>query len=552
MRHQILTTVITSNLSLVSVRDRARQIGELFDLDNLQRTRFITAISELVRNAIQHAGGGLLKFYVGDAKSSPASGPVLQCVIAEVSDKGPGMTGFSLSQADESSQTNSGIGIAGSRRLVDGFFIESVLGQGTTVTVEMLLPKRTQRISIAELNRLTDQLTRRKAQTPFEELELQNRDMLLMLEELRQRKTDLEVADERKNEFLAMLAHELRNPLGAISLAIEACKRTPSLETLEIINRQTVHLTRMVGDLLDVSRLTRGKVDLQTEVVSLSALLDGAIEMTQLEVEKRGHRIVIGEFDPHIKLRADAARIKQVFSNILHNAARYSPSPGDIIIHVRLQDQQVEIEFEDHGIGIEANLLSRVFDLFAQGQSGIQRQESGLGIGLTVVQRLVLDHGGSINVYSEGLGRGSRFVVCLPTVDEPLSVAALPLSAVANSGSHKILLIDDNRDSAAALSQILEIEGAQCREAYTGANALALFETFRADICVVDIGLPDMTGFDVARQLRTRQGEAPLMLVALSGYASQEIKEEASDAGFDYYFSKPLPLGDLLALISGF
>jgi CheY-like chemotaxis protein/two-component sensor histidine kinase len=307
----------------------------------------------------------------------------------------------------------------------------------------------------------------------------------------------------------------------------------------------------MVSDLLDVSRLTRGKVDLQTEVVTLSSLLNGAVEMTLSELERRGHRVIVGEYDPDIRLRADSARLKQVFSNILHNAARYSPTPGVITIHVHAREREVEIDFQDHGIGIDAELLPRVFDLFAQGKSGLGRQESGLGIGLTVVQRLVSDHGGTIKVFSEGAGQGSRFVVRLPTVDAPLPQLALEVVSLKGGPKHKIMLVDDNRDSVGALSLILDMEGLECREVFTGSDALTLFDSFPARVCVVDIGLPDMSGFDVARALRARQGDGALTLVALSGYATADVKREAGVAGFDYYFAKPLPLGDLLALISG-
>jgi anti-sigma regulatory factor (Ser/Thr protein kinase) len=222
MLHRILSTPISSNLSLVAIRDRSRQVGELFGLDNLQRTRFITAISEIARNAVQFAGGGTLTFLVGDASEAIDT----QCVVAQISDKGPGIANVERLLNDSSHRADDvGVGIPGSRRMADGFFIKSEPGVGTTVTLEMFLPRDAARLTASQLSERVDQLTLRKAQTPVEELEKQNRDMLLALEELRRKRTELEEADARKNEFLAMLAHELRNPLAAITLSLEVARR---------------------------------------------------------------------------------------------------------------------------------------------------------------------------------------------------------------------------------------------------------------------------------------------------------------------------------------
>ncbi|WP_244221116.1 ATP-binding protein [Paraburkholderia aromaticivorans] len=329
MRHRILATPVSSNLSLVAVRDRSRQLGELFGLDSVQRTRFITAVSEISRNAIQFGGGGTLTFFVGDATDAAET----QCVVAQISDKGPGIANLETVLLNSGQRPGAtGVGIPGSRRMTDGFFIESQPGKGTTVTLEMFLPRGTGRLSVRDLGGLVDRLTQRKPQSPVEELEQQNREMLLALEELRRKQTELEEADIRKNEFLAMLAHELRNPLAAISLSLELeahAGESRGEHTLAVIGRHTAQLSRMVDDLLDVSRLTRGKVELQTEVVRIDTLIDGGIEMAAAEIRRRGHRIQT-EYPPEqVRVRVDVARLKQVFTNIhpqcsaLHVAARF-------------------------------------------------------------------------------------------------------------------------------------------------------------------------------------------------------------------------------------
>jgi CheY-like chemotaxis protein len=399
-----------------------------------------------------------------------------------------------------------------------------------------------------------DQLTRRKPQTPIEQLEQQNREMMLTLEELRQKKAELEDADTRKNEFLAMLAHELRNPLAAISLSLELAEHsdTDSREqTYAVIGRQTAQLSRMVSDLLDVSRITRGKVELQTEVVSIFTLIDGGIEMSLPELKKRGHRVVVERSDVPISVRADAARIKQVFNNIIHNAARYTLQPDTIEIRVTRVDNEVHVAVIDRGVGIDSTMLPRVFDLFAQAPTSIGRQDAGLGIGLTVVQRLVRDHDGSVAVFSDGIGTGTRMVIRLPIVDEQVPEVEAALSHhIAGAVEHKILVVDDNKDSADALAALLDLHGYQCAVAYDGASALALTETFEPTVSVIDLDLPDMSGFDVALALRKRPDLGAMILVALSGYSSGDYRSNASRAGFNHYFAKPLLIGDFLNFLS--
>jgi signal transduction histidine kinase/ActR/RegA family two-component response regulator len=480
----------------------------------------------------------------------------VQCVVAQISDKGPGIANLDELLADAShGEKSMSIGIPGSRRMTDGFFVSSQPGQGTTVSLEMFLPRETPRLTTAQLNGLVDQLTRRKAQTPIEELERQNRDMLLTLEELRRKKSELEDADARKNEFLAMLAHELRNPLSAISLSLEVVQRSAEpmsdiqAKTFAVVGRQAQHLSHMVNDLLDVSRVTRGKVELKTEIVRIDTLIDGAVEMTAAETTRYGHRVLVEYPLEPVMVRVDPGRLKQVFGNIIHNAARYTSQADEIRISVTVDNNKVQVKVIDHGIGIDASMLPRVFDLFAQASMGLGRQESGLGIGLTVVQRLLRDHGGSVTVESAGIGRGSTFVVELPRVHDLVPETSEPLLEQHGGHPQRILLVDDNEDSLRALEALLVMDRHECRIALDGKTALSLDAAFSPTVAVVDIGLPDMSGFDVAVGLRERFDRYPLTLIALSGYATAEFHKEAIEAGFDYYFAKPMPIDKLFDLL---
>jgi signal transduction histidine kinase len=550
MRHRILSTPISTNLSLVAIRDRSRQIGELFGLDNVQRTRFVTAVSEIARNAVQFAGGGTLTFLVGDATDADDT----QCVIAQISDSGPGIVNLDeLLREHHGRPSEVGVGIPGSRRMTDGFFIHSQPHKGTTVTLEMFLPRGTARLSSRDLSLRVEQLTRRKPQTPVEELEHQNREMLLTLEELRRKKVELEDADLRKNEFLAMLAHELRNPLAAISLSLELAERAtqpPVEQTLGVIGRQTAQLSRMVNDLLDVSRITRGKVELQTEVASITTLIEGGIEMSLAELDRRGHKVRVEYPGETIAVRVDVARMKQVFNNIIHNAARYTQQPDVIEIRATRVGDDVQVAITDRGVGIDPAMLPRVFDLFAQGPTSIGRQDAGLGIGLTVVQRLVRDHGGSVAAFSNGVGMGSRIVVTLPTVNEEVVETVRTRPQSVERGEHRVLVVDDNKDSADSFVALLDLHGYECAVAYDGGSALSLAQAFNPSVAVIDLNLPDMPGFDVATALRKQLASSSPILVALSGYSGDDYRRNATQAGFDHYFAKPLPIDDFLAFLT--
>jgi CheY-like chemotaxis protein/anti-sigma regulatory factor (Ser/Thr protein kinase) len=256
------------------------------------------------------------------------------------------------------------------------------------------------------------------------------------------------------------------------------------------------------------------------------------------------------EYPPEsVILRVDPGRLKQVFSNIIHNAARYTSQADEIRICVTADDKSVRVKIIDRGVGIDADMLPRVFDLFAQAAMGLGRQESGLGIGLTVVQRLVRDHGGTVEVESAGIGRGSAFTVELPRVHDLIPEASEVSIETHGGNAHRILLVDDNEDSLRALEALLSMNGHECQIALDGKGALSVDTAFRPTVAIIDIGLPDMSGFDVAVSLREQFHSHPITLIALSGYATAEFHKKAIEAGFDYYFAKPVPIDELFDVL---
>ena len=417
MRHRILSTKISSS-SIAAARQRSRQVGDLFGLDTLQRTRFITAISEITRNTVQYAGTGTLAFLF-DTRSELSGG---QCLVAEISDRGPGIA--DLNKVLKGLRETAGVspsGIAAARRLVDQLTIVTPEEGGTLVTVEMELARGHKPLTVEDINERVNDLAMRKAQSPLEELEQQNREMLFTLEELRQKQMSLEQADLRKNEFLAMLAHELRNPLATLTLSLELLKRMPNVspEALtsrrEMMTRQTDQLRRLVDDLLDVARVTKGKVELQRAPSEVNGLVRGAMEMVSAAIHERGHHVTFHAAPRELWVYGDSARLLQVVGNVIHNATRYTPENGRIEIAVRNQGTTAAIEVSDNGVGITAEMLPQVFGLFVQAHNASSSQVGGgLGVGLTLADRLLQDHGGAISVTSEGAGKGSQFTITLP------------------------------------------------------------------------------------------------------------------------------------------
>lgn len=363
-------------------------------------------------------------------------------------------------------------------------------------------------------------------------------------------------ADRVKDEFLAMLGHELRNPLGAISNALQLVRlrgvdEGPLLRTLGILERQTRHMARLVDDLLDVSRITRGKISLRRETVLLTDIVDQAVQTNKPLMEAKGHRLSVTLPDEAVWLEADPVRIGQVIANLLNNAAKYTEPGGDIALTARQQERFVVLSVRDNGVGIPEDLLPRVFDLFTQAERTLDRSLGGLGVGLTVVRNLVEMHGGDVRAFSEGPGKGSEFVVRLPSIP-PSSV--VPKDAREWAGSTgavrtRVLVVDDNVDAAEALSSILELWGYEVRVAHEGETAIEVARTFEPAAVLMDIGLPGMDGYEVARRMKESLNFRGA-LIAVTGYGQQDDKERSSRAGFQYHLVKPVETGALAKLLN--
>jgi signal transduction histidine kinase/ActR/RegA family two-component response regulator len=374
---------------------------------------------------------------------------------------------------------------------------------------------------------------------------------------LREQANALREADHRKNEFLAILAHELRNPLSPIRNAVqilEHCGRTQSeLQWVrEVIDRQVHQMSRMVDDLLDVSRITRGKVKLNKEHVDVSRVVDRAVEMVRPFVDARKHELAVALPAGPIWLEADQTRLTQILVNLLNNAAKYMDEGGKIGVIVDRQGDDVVVRVRDTGIGIPADLLPHVFDPFVQEDRSADRAHGGLGIGLTLVRSLVELHGGRVQAESAGRGHGSEFVLRLPILQDPPSPVAQERPHVnrANGGGRRILVVDDNVDGANSLSLLLRVLGHQVDTAYDGATALEVARGCAPDVVLLDIGLPRMDGLEVARRLRDELGLARTLLIAMTGYGHDEDRRRSQEAGFNAHLVKPVDLDELRALLA--
>ncbi|PQV62842.1 Signal transduction histidine kinase [Abditibacterium utsteinense] len=351
----------------------------------------------------------------------------------------------------------------------------------------------------------------------------------------------------RRDEFLAMLGHELRNPLAAIRYAIDLLEeidgqkepRNATKTPRDVIARQTAHLARLVDDLLDVARVTRGKIALDLKPLDLSELAPKTIASLENARSDGNHNIVFVPSPAPLLIRGDAVRIEQIFSNLLYNAVKYTPPGGRIEVSLVREEQWARVRFEDDGVGMSPELLSRVFDLFSQAESEIDRSRGGLGIGLTLVRGLVELHGGEISAFSEGEGQGSRFEIRFPLLAvAPKPVAVLPAPSAPTDG-RRVLLVEDNDDAREILGILLKMSGHHVDCASDGQEGVEKAIELRPEIALVDIGLPILDGYQVAAQLRAALG-SDIFLIALTGYGQPEDKQRALDAGFDEHMTKPV------------
>jgi signal transduction histidine kinase/ActR/RegA family two-component response regulator len=377
----------------------------------------------------------------------------------------------------------------------------------------------------------------------------QLRDQLTALQEAEEA---LRNADQRKDEFLAMLAHELRNPLAPIQTATEILARVfpPQLTgraAVDVVKRQVMHLTRLVDDLLDVSRITQGRIQLQKRPLDLHSVVSQALESVAPLITQKRHRMIVSSEPGKLYVDGDSARLIQCVTNLLTNAVKYTADGGEIGVEARGENSNAIISVSDTGIGIAEDLMPRIFGLFVQSARSLDRSEGGLGIGLSVVERLVEMHGGTVAASSPGPGRGSTFEIHLPRIN----AARLPAVEVVRTlfPPKRILVVDDNVDAAISIAALLRLDGHEVSVVHTANSALERFPTFRPDVVLLDIGLPDMNGYQVAQRIRTA-GDA-VRIVALTGYGQAEDLQRARDSGFDAHLVKPVDFEVLGKVIEG-
>ena len=368
----------------------------------------------------------------------------------------------------------------------------------------------------------------------------------------------LRLADRRKDEFLAMLAHELRNPLAPIAsaadlLALSGLDAARVKQTSAIISRQVRHMTGLVNDLLDVSRVTRGLVTLRREKLDAKRIVADAVEQVRPLIETRKHRLTVHTPAESAFVMGDQKRLVQAMTNLLNNAAKYTREGGDIVLTMAVDGDYVQMAVADNGNGMSAELVARAFELFAQAERSSDRSQGGLGIGLALVKSLVELHGGTVIARSDGLGLGSRFTICLPHLDEPEdqpSRGVEPAEAPPSGTGLRIMIVDDNADAAQMLALYLETAGHQVCVEHSSLRALERAAEARPDVCLLDIGLPDLDGNELARRLRAQPETVDAVLIAITGYGQEQDRTSALAAGFDRHFIKPVDIAALSALLA--
>lgn len=393
------------------------------------------------------------------------------------------------------------------------------------------------------------------------DLEESNRVLVRETRERRDAEEALRLADQRKDEFLATLAHELRNPLAPLMSGLEIMQLTgpdspASANARGIMERQLRHMVRLIDELIDVSRISTGKLTVRKARIDLLPVIRSALESTARLVEERHHALDAELPASPIWLDGDATRLAQVFTNLVNNAAKYTEPGGRIAIRLHLDDAGVVVDIKDTGIGIPVDMLDRVFDMFAQVDTSLERPLAGLGVGLTLARRIVELHGGTLQARSAGPGAGSTFTVTLPLggqdqASEPPGTAVLEGAALAGTARrHRILLVDDNMDFVNSLASMLAMAGHEVRVAHDGATALAIIGDFAPDFCFLDIGMPKMNGYELAAHLRRHPAGRAATLVAVTGWGQEKDRHRAAEAGFDHHLVKPVSFAAVEALLA--
>jgi PAS domain S-box-containing protein len=380
---------------------------------------------------------------------------------------------------------------------------------------------------------------------------------VMVIEDVTEQKhaeADLREADRRKDEFLATLAHELRNPLAPIRNSLHIFKlagiQDPTVARVtDMMERQVAHMVRMVDDLLEVSRISRGKIDLRKERVELAAVLRNAVDTSLPLIERGKHKLAVDVPDDPIVLDADPVRLAQVFANLLNNSAKYTPEGGEISIGVRVEGGMAAVTVKDNGEGIPPAMLSRVFNMFTQVNTGA-RAQGGLGIGLTLAKTLVHLHGGTIEAFSNGTGNGCEFRVRLPVVEHEAAVETVAAPDLQGAALRRVLVVDDNHDAADSLGMLLQFLGAEVKVVHDGPAALEAVREFKPAVVLLDLGMPGMNGLEVARRMREDPQANGTTLVALTGWGQREDRRRTREAGFDYHLVKPADVGTLQSILS--
>lgn len=363
--------------------------------------------------------------------------------------------------------------------------------------------------------------------------------------------------DQRKDEFLATLAHELRNPLAPIHNGLQLIRLSEDPSTIhkvcDMMDIQVNNMVRLIDDLLDISRISLGKINLSKDTFTVKKIITSALTVSKLNIDNKNQQLSCDITSDSEYIFGDLTRLSQVLVNLLNNASKYTSKGGQIKLHVFREDSNIVIEVSDNGIGIDAKMLTKVFDIFTQVDFKSHYSQGGLGIGLSLVERIVKMHLGSIEAKSEGLGKGSTFRLCLPLATETAADMSIPpqksVQDKAKSEALRILIVDDNEEGAKSLAEIMTLQGHTVKVVFTGRNALAIVDDFIPQAIFLDIGLPDIDGYEVCRELRNKSDLQHTLIVAQTGYGQQQDRKDATAAGFDHHLVKPVRLNDINALL---
>ena len=471
----------------------------------------------------------------------------------------PGMTGFELAQMVKERRKTARIPIIflsayynEDQHVLEGYGSGAVDYLHKPVNPSVL---RSKVAVFAELHKKTRQLETANQQLSElnESLDQRVRERTHELQESEARLLD---ASRRKDEFLATLAHELRNPLSPLRNAVHFLKlRGPATQDVQwsadVIDRQVSAMGRLIDDLMDVSRINQGRIELRRAPVALDEVLADALETIQPQIDGSGHKLTVIQPPGRLMVSADPGRLAQVFMNLLSNAAKYTDPGGQIEVRVVSESGHAVVSFHDTGIGIQSHRLEGVFDMFSQEEPAISRSRGGLGIGLSLTRKLVQLHGGNVTALSDGPGKGSVFIVRLPLV-APAVLPEAPAQDAAPTvtGALRILVADDNEDAAETMSVLLEVMGHQVRRVHDGEAAVDMVGAFDPQLVLLDIGMPKLNGYDTCRRIRVRDSGSPRTLVAVTGWGQPQDLKSSSDAGFDHHLVKPVDIDALLRLIA--